>query len=177
MRYVIVLLAMILAGCSAAAPLRPEAVFTKMDPVDWPRNAVTVVVDDRRHERLASAEMIAAIDASIRQALAPARATPCPCYTFKVAVLEHAGFAPGGGSAFWHGQTTLQATLIDADGRGVYRFAAEDHDEQWNAWGRSSGTLAAQQSLRDALRKLVRQMAARPFPPFTTAAPGAAQEK
>jgi hypothetical protein len=43
-------------------------------------------------------------------------------------------------------------------------FYADDHDEQWNAWGRESGTIAAQQSLRDAVRKLVRQMAARPLP-------------
>jgi hypothetical protein len=164
MRYVIVLLAMMIVGCAATAPLRPEPVLTKLEPVDWPRNAVRLIVDDRRQERLASAEMITAIEASIRLALAPERREACPCYTLTVAVLEHAGFAPGGGSAFWHGQTTLKATLADAAGRQVYMFYADDHDEQWNAWGRGSGTIAAQQSLRDAVRKLVRQMAARPLP-------------
>jgi hypothetical protein len=108
--------------------------------------------------------MINTIETSIRHALAPARHEACPCFTLTVAVLEHAGFAPGGGSAFWHGQTTLQARLADAGGREVYRFEAADHDEQWNAWGRGSGTIAAQQSLRDALRKLVRQMAERELP-------------
>lgn len=155
---------LLLSACSAVAPLRPEPVLTELQPVAWPRNAVTVVVDDRRQALEASNQMISAIRTSILQALAPDRATPCPCYTFTVAVLEHAGFAPGGGSAFWHGQTTLQATLSDAAGREVYRFEAADHDEQWNAWGSGSGTIAAQQSLRDAVRKLVRQMAARSLP-------------
>ena len=90
--------------------------------------------------------MISAIEVTIRHALAPERPEACPCFTLTVAVLEHAGMAPGGGSAFWHGQTTLQATLADAAGREVYRFEAADHDEQWNAFGRGSGTIAAKKS-------------------------------
>jgi hypothetical protein len=157
---------MMLVGCSAVAPLRPEPIFTMLEPVGWPRNAVTLMIVDQRPapERLASVELIGAIDASIRQALAPDRVAACPCYTFTVAVIQHSGVAPGGGSAFWHGQTTLKGTLADATGRQVYLFYADDHDEQWNAWGRESGTIAAQQSLRDAVRKLVRQMAARALP-------------
>jgi hypothetical protein len=71
---------------------------------------------------------------------------------------------PGGGSGFWHGMTTLSATLAEIDGRAVYQFRAHDHDEEWNAFGGGSGTTAAQKSLRDALRRLVRQMAARDLP-------------
>jgi hypothetical protein len=102
-----------------------------------------------------------AIEQSLRQALAPARPGPCPCFTLTVAVLVHRGFFPGGGGGNWHGLTVIQATLADDSGRELDRFRADDHDAQWNAFGGASGTKAAQQSLRDALRKLVRQMAQR----------------
>jgi hypothetical protein len=87
------------------------------------------------------------------------RPEPCPCFTLTVAVLVHRGFFPGGGGGNWHGLTVIQATLADDAGRELDRFRADGHDAQWNAFGGASGTKAAQQSLRDALRKLVRQMA------------------
>ncbi|HEX9818594.1 MAG TPA: hypothetical protein VGD07_03170 [Methylomirabilota bacterium] len=96
--------------------------------------------------------------------MAPARPEPCPCFRLTVTVHQHSAIFRGGGSGFWHGHTSLTATLADTSDQDVYRFRADDHDEQWNVSGYGSGTKAAQQSLRDALRKLVRQMALRELP-------------
>jgi hypothetical protein len=158
---------LLLAGCSSAATLRPEPIHTELAPISWPSNAVKIVVEDRRTDRTESAALADAIERTLRNALAPARPAPCPCFTLTTAVIEHRGFFGGGGSSFWHGLTSIQATLADDTGREVYRFRAEDHDEEWNAFGESSGTTAAQKSLRDALSKLVRQMAQRDLPPAT----------
>jgi hypothetical protein len=158
------LVAVLLAGCTAVAPLRPDPVYTELEPLTWPRNAVKVQVEDRRPEREASPALVGAIEASIRHALAAPRAEACPCYTLTVIVRQHEGRFQGGGSGFWHGFTVLDATLADDGGRSLYHFRAEDHDEEWNVFGLSSGTTAAQQSLRDAIRKLVRQMAVRELP-------------
>jgi hypothetical protein len=91
------LCALALAACSATATLRPEPIHTELAPLSWPSNAVKITVEDRRADREASAPLTDAIEQSLRQALAPARPEPCPCFTLTVAVLVHRGVFPGGG--------------------------------------------------------------------------------
>lgn len=120
---------LLLAACSAVAPLRPEPVSTTLEPMPWPRNAPTIAVDDRRPDQQAHHTLVGAIEASIRQAMAPARPEPCPCFRLTVAVHEHGAVFRGGGSGFWRGHTSLTATLADASDHDLYRFRAEDYDE------------------------------------------------
>jgi len=51
---------LLLSACAAVAPLRPEPVSTKLEPMPWPRNAVTITVDDRRPDRQAHQALVGA---------------------------------------------------------------------------------------------------------------------
>ncbi len=151
-----VIIPFLAAGCTATAPLKPEPISTKIDRISWPTPTVITVID-ARSDRVASDALQAAVASTLRGAIR-APAAPCPCQTLTVTVFRHEASFAGGGSGFWHGLTIIGAILRDAGGAVLGEWSAEDQDEQWNVWGPDSGRRAAQQSLRDALRKLLERM-------------------
>jgi hypothetical protein len=147
-----------LEGCSTTLPgsrLQPKPITTEIPTLAWPH--VALKVQDDRAERPAHDRLVAAVEATIRHALPAPTGTP-PRHHLAVAVLRHeAAFA----SPMWTGRTELRAVLSEAaTGAAIATWNAVDTHAEWNAWGYGSGTDAAQYSLRDALRKLLRQMAA-----------------
>lgn len=138
--------------------MQPKPITTEIPALKWPD--VVLDISDDRATRHAHDRLVYAVEYTIRQALPPASDAP-PRHHLAVAVLRHeAGFV-GGGSPMWIGTTELRAVLsVAPSGDSLASWTVSDTHEEWNAWGYGSGTDAAQYSLRDALRKLLRRMAA-----------------
>ena len=164
-----------LSGCATALPdsrLQPKPITTEIPTLAWPD--VALEVRDDRAQRPAHERLVLAVEATVRQAL-PAPASLPPRHHLAVAVLRHEAAFTGGGSAFWTGRTELRAVLSEAPtGDAMATWTVVDTHEEWNVWGYGSGTDAAQYSLRDALRKLLRQMAAGVRPDATQLAASSA---
>lgn len=156
------LAALLLGGCATALPadlLRPRAVTTEIPTLAWPTVALTII-DDRRNATVAHEPLVSAIESTIRRATFVSSAAESPDLRLTVTVVRHeAGFA-GGGSPWWTGATELRAVLTTTGGDVINSWRVVDVSQEWNVFGYSSGTAAAQDSLRDGLRTLLRRMAA-----------------
>jgi len=146
-----------LSGCASALPadrLHPGPISTEIPVIGWP--VAVVIADNRPNRDVAHRDLIDAVRRTLMLAFPTESGVPCCLLT--VTAFQHDARFEGSGSPFWRGETRLRAVLSE-EGRELGRWDIEDVQREWNAFGWSSGTDAAQYSLRDALRKLLRRMA------------------
>lgn len=155
-------LALLLAGCATSLPadlLKPRAVTTEIPALAWPMVALTIV-DDRPNAQVAHEPLVTAVESTIRRATSVASPADTPAFRLTVTVARHEAAFAGGGSPWWTGVTELRALLATSGGETLASWRVVDTSQEWNAWGYPSGSEAAQDSLTDGLRTLLRRMAA-----------------
>jgi len=153
---------LLLGGCATALPadlLKPRAVATEIPTLAWPTVELTII-DDRRNATVAHEPLVNAIESTIRRATSVASPAETPNLRLTVIVVRHEAEFAGGGSPWWTGATELRAVLATASGDVINSWRVVDISQEWNVWGHRSGTEAAQDSLRDGRRTLLRRMVA-----------------
>ena len=158
MKFLVLSLFVVLSACSGVVPadrFQPKPVTTELPTLHWPP-VIIEISDERPNNAVAHEDLVSAVEGTIRQALNQP-SNPGNGWSLKVVILRHEAMFPGGGSPWWVGTTSFRAVLLTTDGK-EYRWVVDDVNKEWNVWGYGSGTDAAQHSLREALRKLLRQM-------------------
>jgi hypothetical protein len=149
---------MLVTGCATALPdtlLQPRPVTTEIPSLAWPTVELSIV-DERYNANLAHEPLVYAVESTLRRALSVSAASEPAEYRLTVTIVRHdVGFA----APWWTGATELRAQLARG-GETVADWRVVDTSQEWNLRGYSSGTEAAQDSLTDGLRKLLRRMAA-----------------
>lgn len=162
MRLTPLALLLLLAGCAGHLPpdlLKPRAVTTEIPVLNWPMVELEVV-DERWNSAVAHEALVSAIESTIRRAASVSSPADSPDLRLTVTVVRHEAAFAGGGSPWWTGATELRAVLKSANGDTIANWTVQDTSQEWNVWGYSSGTDAAQDSLKDGLRTLLHRMAA-----------------
>lgn len=118
------------------------------------------VVDERWNSAVAHEALVSAIESTIRRAASVSSPADSPDLWLTVTVVRHEAAFAGGGSPWWTGATELRAVLKSTNGDTIANWTVQDTSQEWNVWGYSSGTDAAQDSLKDGLRTLLRRLAA-----------------
>ncbi len=157
----LVAIALLFTGCAGSLPdhlLKPRPVTTEIPTLSWPMVALTIV-DDRRNAHVAHEPLVTAIESTMRRATSVGSPADTPAFRLTVTVVRHEAAFTGGGSPWWTGTTELRALLATSGGETIASWRVVDTSQEWNLLGYSSGTEAAQDSLKDGLRTLLRHMA------------------
>lgn len=152
---------LLITGCAQVLYYVPDQPVTGVILTGWPRNRVTVDVQDfRADDREGSEKLVSILRQSVNGALSAPEAADGLPYRLRISVVEHRSFFTADN---WNARTRLRATLVEPAEKVVKTYTAIGADSRSDLWGYRSAKDAGHDSFRQAVSDLLSQLDAEPL--------------